>query len=248
MLRSRQAMFIGWGPDVTFLYNDAYLDILGARHPRALGRPMREVWPDAWPQVVDLVRRVYDGDALLHEDLLIPLVRHGAVEDCYFTFSYTPITDETGRTGGFLCIVAETTSAVERVRAEEEVRRANERLRAEGDRLRALFRQAPGFMYVWRGPDHVYEMANDAYFDLIGRRDIIGKPAREALPEIVGQGFFELADRVYATGEPFVGEGMPARIAGGPARRWRSASSPSFSSRSATTRVRSWACSSRAAT
>ncbi|KAA0569890.1 PAS domain S-box protein [Azospirillum sp. Sh1] len=206
MLRSRQAMFIGWGPDVAFLYNDAYLDILGTRHPQALGRPMREVWPDAWPQARDLVRRVYDGESLLHEDLLVRLERRGAVEDCYFSFSYTPITDEAGRTGGFLCIVAETTSAVERARAEEEVRLANER-------LRALFRQAPGFMYVWRGPDHVYEMANDAYFDLIGRRDIIGKPAREALPEIVGQGFFELADQVYATGEPFVGEGMPARIA-----------------------------------
>ncbi len=213
MLRSRQAMFIGWGADVTFLYNDAYLNILGPRHPQALGRPMSEVWPDAWPQVRDLVRRVYDGEPLLQEDLRIPLVRHGAAEDCYFTFSYTPIADEAGRTGGFLCIVAETTSAVERVRTEEEVRRANERLRAEGERLRALFRQAPGFMYVWRGPDHVFEMANDAYFDLIGRRDIIGKPAREALPEIVGQGFFELADRVYAAGEPFVGEGMPARIA-----------------------------------
>ncbi|WP_208621103.1 hybrid sensor histidine kinase/response regulator [Azospirillum oryzae] len=206
MLRSRQAMFIGWGPDVTFLYNDAYLDILGARHPQALGRPMREVWPDAWPVAGDFVRRVYDGEPLRHEDLRVPLERNGATEDCYFTFSYTPITDEAGRVGGFLCIVAETTSAVERARAEEEIRLANER-------LRALFRQAPGFMYVWRGPDHVYEMANDAYFDLIGRRDIIGKPAREALPEIVGQGFFELADQVYATGEPFVGEGMPARIA-----------------------------------
>jgi PAS domain S-box-containing protein len=376
MLRSRQAMFVGWGPDVTLLYNDPYLDILGARHPAALGRPMREVWPDAWPQVCDFVRRAYDGEALLHEDMLIPLARRGVAEDCYFTFSYTPITGENGQAGGFLCIVTETTvavqsrrrlafhaelerrlreltdplevvtvaaealgrhlgasrvgygvmdeserfftternwtdgtvashigthdllafgepvlatlrrgealvvddaaadprtatpellaafaaldfsavvtaslvkqgrmvaalyvhnrrprhwrddeveligevaertwSAVERVQAEAEVRRANERLRAEGERLRALFRQAPGFMYVWRGPDHVYEMANDAYFELIGRRDIIGKPARQALPEIVGQGFFELADRVYQTGEPFVGEGMPARIA-----------------------------------
>ncbi|WP_051340571.1 GAF domain-containing protein [Azospirillum halopraeferens] len=130
--------------------------------------------------------------------------------------------------------VAERTwSAVERADAQSSLRRAyealeaerraveaaNARLAAEGDRLRDLFRQAPGFMCVLRGPDHVFELANAAYFRLVGRRDIVGKPVRRALPEVAGQGFFELLDRVYQSGEPFVGHAVPVRIdrrTGGP--------------------------------
>ncbi|MFX5157755.1 hypothetical protein ABTC76_20310, partial [Acinetobacter baumannii] len=68
MLRSRQGMFIGWGPEVTFLYNDAYIEILGSRHPDALGRPMAQVWPDAWPKAQGFVRQVLGGEALKHEN------------------------------------------------------------------------------------------------------------------------------------------------------------------------------------
>ena len=82
-------------------------------------------------------------------------------------------------------------------------------LRAEQDRLRELFKQAPGFMAMLRGRDQVFELVNDAYLQLVGhRRDIIGKPAREALPEIEGQGFFELLDKVYTSGKPFVGRNL----------------------------------------
>jgi two-component sensor histidine kinase len=83
---------------------------------------------------------------------------------------------------------------------------------AEMTDLRALFQQAPGHMAVLRGPDHVYALINDAYRRIVGERDLIGKPVREALPELEGQGFFELLDQVYATGKPFVGHQMPARV------------------------------------
>jgi PAS domain-containing protein len=73
-------------------------------------------------------------------------------------------------------------------------------LKAELAALRALFRQAPGHMAVLRGPDHVFALANEAYQRIVGDRDLIGKPAREAMPELKGQGFFELLDEVYATG------------------------------------------------
>jgi signal transduction histidine kinase/ActR/RegA family two-component response regulator len=123
--------------------------------------------------------------------------------------------------------VAERTwAAVERALAEAALRAANNalmreraaveaanaRLAAEGERLRTLFRQAPGFMCVLRGPDHVFEMANDTYLQLVGQRDLMNRPAREALPEVEGQGFFELLDRVYASGETFVGRNMPIRF------------------------------------
>jgi PAS domain S-box-containing protein len=82
----------------------------------------------------------------------------------------------------------------------------------ENERFRALFEQAPGIIAVLRGPDHVFELTNQSYLQLIGHRQIVGKSAREALPEVVGQGFFELLDRVYSTGEPFVGHALPVRL------------------------------------
>ncbi|MBW8303491.1 MAG: PAS domain-containing protein [Brevundimonas sp.] len=87
----------------------------------------------------------------------------------------------------------------------EEVQQANLLLESERNRLLEMFMQAPGFVAVLSGPDHVFQMHNAAYAQLIGHRDIAGKPVREALPEIVGQGYYEFLDSVYATGEPHQG-------------------------------------------
>lgn len=92
-------------------------------------------------------------------------------------------------------------------------------LQQERKRLADLFEQAPAFFAVLRGPDHVFEMTNPLYEELIGNRNLIGKPVREAVPEAEQQGFFELLDRVYQTGEPFVGHGIRINLA-------RSASQP----------------------
>jgi signal transduction histidine kinase len=89
-----------------------------------------------------------------------------------------------------------------RVRAHLEFSRA---LRLERARLLTLFEQSPSFIAVLKGPEHVFEAANGAYLTLVGRRDIVGKPLLEALPEIAGQGFKELLDDVYATGVPYIG-------------------------------------------
>jgi PAS domain S-box-containing protein len=82
----------------------------------------------------------------------------------------------------------------------------------ERDFLRSLFQQAPGFICVLRGPDHVFELVNEAYLQLVGHRDLIGKPVLKALPEIEGQGFLELLDEVYRSGEAFVGHGLRAQL------------------------------------
>jgi phosphoserine phosphatase RsbU/P len=74
--------------------------------------------------------------------------------------------------------------------------------------LRRLFEQAPGFVCFLRGPDHIFELANDAYYQLVGYRNIIGQPVRDALPEVIRQGFVEELDRVFATGRPVVGRGV----------------------------------------
>ncbi|WIG97420.1 response regulator [Myxococcus sp. SDU36] len=89
-----------------------------------------------------------------------------------------------------------------------QVQEVNLNLDQERRHLRRLFAQAPGFMCFLRGKDHLFELANAAYMQLVGHRDILGKHIREALPEVDGQGYFELLDRVFTTGEAFVGRGM----------------------------------------
>jgi len=88
-----------------------------------------------------------------------------------------------------------------------------ERMVTEQALIRDLFQQAPGFMAMALGPNHVIEFANDAYFSLIGDRDVLGKPLREALPELEGQGIFELIDQAFASGKPFVGREVPVMLA-----------------------------------
>ena len=78
--------------------------------------------------------------------------------------------------------------------------------------LRNLFLQAPAAIAVLRGPQHVYELANASYLHLVGNREVLGKPIRKALPEVEGQGFFEILDNVYSTGKPFIGKEMPVKL------------------------------------
>jgi signal transduction histidine kinase/CheY-like chemotaxis protein len=96
--------------------------------------------------------------------------------------------------------------------AEQERELLLKQLEAERSKLAYLFTKAPAFVSTLRGPEHVFELTNPAYLQLIGHRDVIGKRVREALPEIEGQGFFELLDKVYQTGEPFTGKEMPVQI------------------------------------
>lgn len=88
----------------------------------------------------------------------------------------------------------------------------NRTLERERSRLVEMFMQAPGFVAILSGPDHRVQMHNDAYGRLIGGRDIAGKPLREALPELAGQGYFDLLDSVFATGEPYEGHETPADL------------------------------------
>ena len=76
-------------------------------------------------------------------------------------------------------------------------------LHLERSRLADLFQQTPAFVAVLAGPEHVFELVNPPYMQLVGHREILGRPVREALPEVAGQGLFEILDGVYATGEPF---------------------------------------------
>jgi signal transduction histidine kinase/DNA-binding response OmpR family regulator len=114
MLTSRYAMWMGWGPQLAFFYNDAYARMtLGSKHPWALGRPASEVWPEIWPDVGPRIEHVLaTGDATWDEGLLLFLERSGYPEETYHTFSYSPLHHDDGTIGGMFCVVTEETDRV----------------------------------------------------------------------------------------------------------------------------------------
>ncbi|HET7730140.1 MAG TPA: PAS domain-containing protein [Usitatibacter sp.] len=205
-LSSRFPMFVWWGPTLVNIYNDAYVPILGAKHPEALGRPAQPTWSEIWdvvgPQAEAVMR---EGAATWNERVLLVMQRHGYVEDTWFTWSYSPIWDESGTVGGVFCACTEETG---RVVAERDRDRLLQEVEHERARLSEAFEQSPAFLAILRGPEHVCDYVNERYSRLIGGRNIVGKALREALPEVAGQGFFELLDAVYRTGEPYVGTSM----------------------------------------
>ncbi|HEX8240685.1 MAG TPA: PAS domain-containing protein [Allosphingosinicella sp.] len=202
LLSSKFPMFLAWGPELRFLYNDAYIDVLGGKHPAALGQAFEDIWAEIWEDVGPLARRALAGEATYFENLPLTMTRKGYEEQTWFTFSYSPLRDDDGEAAGMFCVCTETTATVLAER---------DRLN-ETERLRQLFHNAPGFMAVVRGPDHVFEMANASYQTLVGRRDLIGKPVRKAVPEVEGQGLFELLDKVYRSGEPFSGRSVSIQL------------------------------------
>ena len=113
ILGSHYPMFVWWGRELTNLYNDAYAPILGQRHPHALGQSAMQVWADVWevvgPQALDVL---HEGRSSWNEELLLIMERYGYSEETYFTFSYSPVTDDTGGVGGVFCAVTEDTTRV----------------------------------------------------------------------------------------------------------------------------------------
>jgi PAS domain S-box-containing protein len=134
ILASQFPMALRWGPQFVIIYNDGYLPILGAKHPEALGKRFREIWPEVQDQLGSLHHELLSGDrqAMFAEDLLLRIRRRGeAIEDAYFTVSYSPVPDETAPAGigGVLITAVETTKRVAAERALRE--RQNELARVQ---------------------------------------------------------------------------------------------------------------------
>ncbi len=113
MLTSRFAMWMAWGPDLTFLCNDAYLPTVGMKRDWVIGSRSDKVWAEIWPDIGPRIRHVLaTGEATWDEALLLYLERSGFSEETYHTFSYSPLADDTGANNGMLCVVAEVTERV----------------------------------------------------------------------------------------------------------------------------------------
>jgi PAS domain S-box-containing protein len=206
LLASAFASVVLWGPELIQVYNDGYAQLIGVKHPYALGRGNRVVWPEVWHINEPIYERVLKGETVNREDALYPLARRdGAVEDVYLTICYSPVRDDEGEIAGVLVTMFETTSRVKAAEISAERERLDRELEVERTRLEEVFRQAPAFLAVLRTPDWRFELVNDAYYELVGHRPLIGRTVVEALPEVRDQGFLELLETVVRTGDPFVG-------------------------------------------
>jgi PAS domain S-box-containing protein len=202
MLRSPVPLVLLWGPDGIMLYNDAYGSFAGNRHPGILGQKVLEAWPEAVELNTRVMAVCMAGGTLQYKDERLVLNRRGTPEEGWMDLFYSAVIDESGRPGGVIAVVVETT---ERVLA----RRAAV---AQVERLAQMFEDAPSFMALLEGPEHVFTFTNAAYQQLIADRTVIGKPIRQALPEMAGQGMYELLDEVYRSGEGFRGHARPVTL------------------------------------
>ena len=217
--------------------NAAYLRTLARRWEDLQGRNIFDAFPsegETRDQLEASLRRARDSGEvtelpLIHYAIERPAELGGGFEDRIWSATHTPIPDETGATRHILQHTQDIT-AIQRLKEAafgsrsatmlgDEVLRRAETVQLQIRQLRNLFMQAPSFMAVLRGPDHVFDLANNAYAQLIGHREVTGLPIGVALPEVIHQGFIALMDRVLATREAFVGRRVKValqRSAGAP--------------------------------
>ncbi|MBN3878801.1 ATP-binding protein [Nostoc sp. JL23] len=113
MLTSRQPMFVWWGEELINLYNDAYKTIIGGKHPEALGQPASYVWREIWDQVGPRAESaMLKNEGTYDEALLLIMERNGYPEETYYTFSYSPVPNDQGDTGGIICANTEDTQRI----------------------------------------------------------------------------------------------------------------------------------------
>src|SRR5471030_3193272 len=113
MLTSRQPIWIGWGPELIYLYNDAYKSIIGGKHPWALGKPTSTVWQEIWGDIGPMLATAMTGiEGTYVEEQLLVMERNGYPEETYYTFSYSPIPDDDGSAGGIICANTDDTQRV----------------------------------------------------------------------------------------------------------------------------------------
>lgn len=225
-------------PDLTVAYiNAAHLASVGRRAEEVVGRPLFDAFPvDADDEDAVQLKRSLERTRETQRASDIAVLRYpvpppggpdGAGER-YWSVTHTPIVDDDGQLRFILQHAQDVTMfgkaqqrapGTESLRAEASVLRraaavqhANHALSQQCARLLNLFRQAPGFIAVLEGPSLLLRMANAALETLIGKRRYLDRPLHEALPELASQGYLDIARRVYATGEPFRGRGMPVRL------------------------------------
>jgi len=224
------------GPEHVYeLQNQAHHRL--AEFKDIIGKPVRVALPELTGQgFYELLDDVFAtgtpfiGTAL---PLAVAPAAGGAIEQRYIDFVYQPIVDDDGAVVGIFSQGSDVTervlaqnrlhakqSELEQMVAQRSAALADaqaalalaQELQGAKAHLQRLFEQAPGFICVLQGRDHVFELANQAYRNIFGGRELVGHAVQDILPEVEGQGFIELLDDVYATGKAFVGRSVPLQL------------------------------------
>ncbi len=219
VVASKVPMALLWGRDLHLLYNDACKAIAADKHPHALGRSTREVWPEVWCISEPILAAVMErGEALAFDDQLLPVERHGRLEDAFFSLCYSPVRADDGSVGGALLVFLETPS---RKRAEEVKgadgqphgatviahditarKQAEEALRESEELLRAVTDNSPDAIYV-KDRASRWLMANPAVLRIVGRTagQALGKTDLELYSDpAVGGAILENDRRIMDSG------------------------------------------------
>jgi len=197
ILNSKFPMFLFWGPDLVCFYNDAYRPSLGneGKHPNILGSRGEDYWQEIWPVIKPLIDQVLaGGEATWSEDQLIPIYRNGKMEDVYWTFSYSPVNDESGKPISCFVTCNETTDKVNTWKKLEE----------SIEDLHNMVLESPVGICVIDATTLVSEIVNDSFIEVAGKtkEEIIGKYYWDTFAE--ARPYYENAlDQVVKTGIAF---------------------------------------------
>jgi hypothetical protein len=213
MMASGFAMFATWGPERTFIYNAAYFPFLGARHPEALGKPVEQVWPEVWHDIGPIFEKALAGEATYVEDMHLVMTRNGSPEDTWWTFSYSPISED-GRIMGVIDVATDRTDTVLLKNA---MQARTDRLAQSEDRLLklttagaySLYRMSPDWleMKLLEGHGILADTPNptvkwlDVYIDDEDRQHVLSTIELA----ISTKSTFELEHRVKAVGGGMAG-------------------------------------------
>jgi PAS domain S-box-containing protein len=191
-----------WGPELVQIYNDGYRELMGLKPPAGLGQPTRECWPEVWYINAPIYERVWNGESFFFKGAHYPIMRAGALEDAWFTLSYSPVRDDAGAVAGVLVTVIEATH---RVRTEQALRDSKAQVRHTAELLEQVIESAPDPIWT-KDLDGRWVVVNSAAAAVIGhpRESLIGLHSHDALPA-------DFADVVIAEDQDILKEGTILR-------------------------------------
>jgi PAS domain S-box-containing protein len=185
--------------------NEPMIEIWDRTMEEAINKPVFDVLTEFRDQgLKELLDQVYQtGENIVINELPLSIIRNGALADIFVKFVYEPLREADGTISGVMALAHEITDQII----------ARKRMEARALMHNDMLMTAPGFVCTLVGPTYVYTLVNEQHQLLFGKREIKGKPLMVALPELEGQGFDTLLDKVYTTGETYVGFDIPITLA-----------------------------------
>jgi PAS domain S-box-containing protein len=235
LFSAAQSPYVLLDPELRIVWvNDAYTKAVGRDREALIGRLILEEFPvDVGSKSDQMLRTSFSRVLTTGQPDHLALIPYpiisatGQMEERFWSATHTPIRDAGGAVEFILQNTVDVTDLYRNhgttpaesiprqaalIERAEAVATENLALEAMTEFFRSAFDQAPSFMAVVNGPDHVFQIVNQSYFDLVGERELVGLTVREALPDLEGQGFFELLDQVYTTGKSISITGMAATL------------------------------------